>query len=161
MSTVAHVALGSNLGDRLVCIRRASAALAEHPDLIVAAASSVWESPAAPPAEQHDPPFLNAVVRLQCRMSADDLLDLLLSVEADLGRVRPGPRTIDLDLLTFGDLVSNRPDLTVPHPRMTDRSFVLRPLVEVSDDPRWHAALQALAADDSCVRRLTMTLGVA
>ena len=161
MSTLAHVALGSNLGDRLASLRRAASALADHPDLVVAAASSIWESAPAPPAEEGDPAFLNAVLRLQSRLTADDLLDLLLSIEADQGRVRPGPRTIDLDLLTFGDLVSGRPELTLPHPRMTDRAFVLRPLLEVSPDPRWAAALERLGPDGACARQATMRLGVA
>lgn len=160
MSTVAHVALGSNLGDRLVHLRRAAAALAEHPDLRVEAASSIWESPPEPPASPGDPEFLNAVVRLQSTMGARDLLELLLTIEADLGRVRPGPRTIDLDLLTYGHEAWDRPELTLPHPRLADREFVLRPLLELTDDPGWRAALDAMQTGGACVRRATLSLGV-
>ncbi len=88
MSSVAYVALGANLGERLLSLRQAAATLADHPDIAMTAASSIWESAAAPPAAEGDPSFLNAVVRIQTRLSPRDLLDLLLSVEADLGRPR-------------------------------------------------------------------------
>jgi len=171
MSSVAYVALGANLGERVLSMRRAAATLADHPDIDMVAASSIWESHAAPPADQGDPSFLNAVVRLHTRLSPRDLLELLLSVEAELGRprdrTRPGaPRVMDLDLLSHGDHVSVDPDITLPHPRIGEREFVLRPLAEVgASDPRWVSALAKLdaisqTAGPACVRRAELRLGV-
>ena len=171
MSWVAYVALGANLGERLSSLRRAATTLADHPDIAMSAASSIWESPAAPPADKEDPSFLNAVVRIQTRLSPRDLLDLLLSVEADLGRRRDragegAPRTIDLDLLAHGDHVAQDPELTLPHPRIEEREFVLKPLAEVGgSDPRWAAALGGMDEIDpnarrTCVRRAELHLGV-
>ncbi len=166
MSVAAYVALGANSGDRLAALRRAAAALDDHPDLAVSRASSIWESPAVPPSSPEDPAYLNAVLAIQSRLSSSDLLELLMTVEADLGRVRaPGgagaPRVIDLDLLTFGDEVCDRPELTLPHPRMLVREFVLRPLVELApDEVRWTDALLRLDTAGSCVRRPSMSLGV-
>ena len=171
MSSVAYVALGANLGERLLSLRQAAATLADHPDIAMTAASSIWESAAAPPAAEGDPSFLNAVVRIQTRLSPRDLLDLLLSVEADLGRPRDragdgSPRTMDLDLLAHGDQVSVDPELILPHPRIGSREFVLRPLAEVGgSDPRWATTLASLDAASpsdrpACVRRAELRLGV-
>lgn len=148
MSTVAYVGIGSNLGDRRVAMRAAVRALEEHPDVVVLAESRLVRSAPAPPADAGAPWFLNGVVRVDTRLTARDLLGLLHTIEADLGRPprgdgaaeeRGAPRIIDLDLLVFGDERHARPDLTVPHPRIAERPFVLEPLAEL--DPALAARL--------------------
>ncbi len=125
--TVAYVGLGSNLGDREHLIRQAA-------ELIGAVRlSSVIET--EPWGYSEQPLFLNAVAELDTPLTARQLLDHLLDVESCLGRERVGPqwgpRTIDLDLLLFGDKMIDQPGLVVPHPRLTEREFVLRPLAEL------------------------------
>ena len=126
--TTAYVGLGSNLGDREGSIRRAA-------ELIGARRlSSVVET--EPWGLEDQPRFLNAAAELETQLSAHALLDLLLDVERRLGRVRDGrrwgPRTIDLDLLLFGGETIDEPDLTVPHPFLLERAFVLGPLAELA-----------------------------
>ena len=128
----AFVGLGSNLGDREAQIRVALDELARLPGTRVARASSLYDS--EPVGEVEQPNFLNAVAQLDTELTARQLLWNLLLVERRLGRVRSarwGPRTIDLDLLLYGDLVVEEPDFQVPHPELTRRSFVLVPLVEI------------------------------
>jgi 2-amino-4-hydroxy-6-hydroxymethyldihydropteridine diphosphokinase len=125
--TIAYVGLGSNLGDRERLIREAA-------ELIGAVRlSTVIET--EPWGHKDQPLFLNAVAELETRLAARQLLDHLLDVERRLGRERVGPqwgpRTIDLDLLLYGDQMLDEPGLVVPHPRLTEREFVLRPLVEL------------------------------
>jgi 2-amino-4-hydroxy-6-hydroxymethyldihydropteridine diphosphokinase len=127
--TLAYVGLGSNLGDREGAIRRAA-------ELIGAARlSSIRET--EPWGFESQPPFLNAVAELVAEpLSPRQLLDHLLDVERRLGRERIGsrwgPRTIDLDLLLYGDRVVDEPGLTVPHPLLHERLFVLEPLAELA-----------------------------
>jgi 2-amino-4-hydroxy-6-hydroxymethyldihydropteridine diphosphokinase len=131
--TTAYVALGSNLGDRLALMRAATAAL-EGGGIEVVARSPVFETPAVAPEPQ--PPFLNAVVRLETALGPRALLDRCLAIEATLGRerLRPlAPRTIDLDLLLHGSAVVDEPGLVVPHPRLLDRAFVRVPLALVAE----------------------------
>ncbi len=128
--TVAYVGVGANLGDREESIRKAA-------ELIRAARiSSIRET--EPWGMTDQPQFLNAVVELDWPGSAEELLERLLEVERDLGRVRDGsrwgPREIDLDLLVFGAETIDEPGLTVPHPRLTARLFVLEPLAELAPD---------------------------
>ena len=128
----AFVGLGSNLGDREAQIRMALDELAKLPGTRVSRASSLYDSEAAGEVEQ--PNFLNAVAQLDTELTARQLLWNLLLIERRLGRVRSarwGPRSIDLDLLMFGELVVDEPDLQVPHPELARRSFVLVPLVEI------------------------------
>jgi 2-amino-4-hydroxy-6-hydroxymethyldihydropteridine diphosphokinase len=125
--TIAYVGLGSNLGDRERLIREAA-------ELIGAVRlSTVIET--EPWGHSDQPLFLNAVAELETPLAARQLLDHLLDVERRLGRERVGPqwgpRTIDLDLLLYGDQMLDEPGLVVPHPRLTEREFVLRPLVEL------------------------------
>lgn len=130
MRTV-HIGLGSNVGDRLAALRSAVALLAEHGT--IERVSSVYET--APVGVVDQPPFLNACVALATALSARELLARTRAVEHALGRVerrRWGPREIDVDILLCGDLVVAEPDLAVPHPRMTDRAFVLVPLAEIA-----------------------------
>lgn len=129
----AYIGLGSNLGDREEYLRRALAALAAEPELEVAAVSRVRETD--PVGFLDQPRFLNAVAAVETGLPPCALLDRLLAVERELGRTRGGPRfgprTIDLDLLLYGAEVVQEPGLTVPHPRLHERRFVLEPLFEL------------------------------
>ena len=125
--TVAYVGLGSNLGERERLIRQAA-------ELIGARRlSAVIET--EPWGIENQPKFLNAVAEVETRLTARQLLDHLLDVERRLGRERIGaqwgPRTIDLDLLLYGDDTLDEPGLIVPHPRLAEREFVLGPLAEL------------------------------
>lgn len=131
----AFIGLGANLGRPEDQVRRAIAALAELPGTRLVAASSLYRS--APVGVGEQPDFVNAVVRVQTGLAARALLDELLAIEARFGRERkfPGaPRTLDLDLLLYGDRVIEEAGLVVPHPRMHERAFVLAPLVEIAPD---------------------------
>jgi len=134
--TRAYVGLGSNLGDREHIIWGAIHMLAFNPEVDVVAVSSIRETD--PVGFEDQPRFLNAAVAMETDLEPRSLLDLLLGVERELGRTRDGPRfgprTIDLDLLLYGDDVIDEPGLTVPHPRLHERRFVLEPLVELDPD---------------------------
>lgn len=126
--TTAYVGLGANLGDREGTIRAAIAALPG-----VVGVSELRETDPVGVVDQ--PRFLNGVVVLETHLPARELLELLLAVERDLGRRRRerwGPRAIDLDLLLYGDAEIDEPGLTVPHPRLHERAFVLEPLAELA-----------------------------
>jgi 2-amino-4-hydroxy-6-hydroxymethyldihydropteridine diphosphokinase len=132
--TVAAVALGSNLADPEVQVRRAFEELAAIPDTRLVARSRLYRTRAVGPPQ---PDYVNAVALLETRLGAGGLFDRLLGIEAAHGRVRGerwGPRTLDLDLLVYGDLVIDTPRLTVPHPHLALRPFVLVPLAEVAPD---------------------------
>lgn len=136
MGTVAYLGLGANLGDRLTNLQAAVDALQREPGLRVAASSRVWET--TPVGGPPQPDYLNAVIRVETDLSARDLLDAAHRVEARLGRVRRerwGARSIDIDILLFGDERIDEPDLVVPHPRLSQRAFVLLPLLELDPDP--------------------------
>jgi 2-amino-4-hydroxy-6-hydroxymethyldihydropteridine diphosphokinase len=134
MTVTAYVALGSNLGDRRDTLERALQALREQPGVVLGGVSSFRETePVGGPPGQ--PPYLNAVAEVQTALPPLDLLHRLLEIEQRLGRVRAerwGPRTIDLDLLLYADVVCATPELTLPHPRLHERRFVLEPLAEVA-----------------------------
>ena len=135
----AYVGLGSNLGDREGTLRAAVAALAAAPAVELLAVSTLRETePVGPVADQ--PRFLNGAVALETSLSARELLALLLQIEAEFGRTREGPaggpRTLDLDLLLYGDERIDEPGLEVPHPRLHERSFVLEPLAELGWTPQ-------------------------
>jgi len=128
----AFVGLGSNLGEREAMIRLALDDLARLPQTTLVRASSLYDT--EPTGDVDQPNFLNAVAQLDTELTARQLLWNLLLIEKRLGRVRTqkwGPRTIDLDLLLFGSQVVEEDDLSVPHPELTRRSFVLVPLVEL------------------------------
>lgn len=129
-ATRAFLGLGSNLGDRRAILRRAVAAI---PDLV--AVSPVYETEPVGGPEQG--PFYNIVVELRTRRSPRQLLELCRELEGAAQRVRRvrwGPRTLDVDVLLVGDRVVDEEDLTVPHPRMTERNFVMVPLLAVAPD---------------------------
>ena len=128
--TVAYVGLGANLGDRDATIR---AAIAELPGVVVV--STLRETDPVGVTDQ--PRFLNGVAALETELPPRELLDRLLAVERGLGRERRerwGPRTIDLDLLLYGDEVIDEDGLTIPHPRLHERRFVLEPLAEIAPE---------------------------
>jgi 2-amino-4-hydroxy-6-hydroxymethyldihydropteridine diphosphokinase len=128
--------LGANLGDRLAALQGAVDLLAQR-GVRVTVSSRVWESdPVGGPEDQ--PAFLNAVVRAETDLEPPDLLAAANAVEADLGRtrdVRWGPRTIDVDVLLYDGVTSDDPVLTIPHPRITERAFVILPLLDLDADP--------------------------
>jgi 2-amino-4-hydroxy-6-hydroxymethyldihydropteridine diphosphokinase len=132
-----YLGLGSNVGDRKANLRAAVAALRAR-EVAVEAVSSAYET--EPVGEVLDQPdFLNAAIRIRTALGPEELLDACKSVEAEMGRVagpRHGPRPIDIDLLLLGDveLVTDR--LTLPHPEVTSRRFVLEPLLELDRDLR-------------------------
>lgn len=133
----AFVGLGANLGARERTLRRAVELLAASPGIDVLAVSTLRETDPVGYADQ--PPFLNGAVALATDLSPRDLLGRLLEVERELGRVRGegprfGPRVVDLDLLLYGERVVEEPGLTVPHPRLAERRFVLEPLHELDPE---------------------------
>lgn len=128
----AFVGLGSNLGEREIMIRAALEEMTRLPGTTLTRASSLYDT--EPVGDTEQPNFLNAVAELETELPARQLLWNLLLIEKRLGRVRThrwGPRSIDLDLLLYGDEVLDEPDLQVPHPGLLRRSFVLVPLVEL------------------------------
>ena len=130
----AYVGLGANLGDREGAVRRALDALDAEDGIDVAAVSTLRET--EPVGYLDQPRFLNAAARLETELAPRALLETLLRVERELGRDRSGPRfgprTIDLDLLLYGELELDEEGLTVPHPRLHERRFVLEPLAELA-----------------------------
>ena len=133
MSKSAFVGIGSNLGDREGNFRQAVELLSAEDGIDVVAVSEIRETDPVGPVEQG--PFLNGAVRIETDLAPRELLERLLAVEERLGRVRRerwGPRTIDLDLLLYGDDVVDEPGLTVPHPRLHERRFALEPLSDLA-----------------------------
>ncbi len=150
MLTRIYVALGANLADPQAQLRSAIAQLAAQPAMSLLQCSSFYAS--APVGYSDQPDFVNAVCELDTELSAPAVLAALLAIEAANGRERDfknAPRTLDLDLILYGSEQVNLPDLTVPHPRMHERAFVLQPLLEIAPDaqiPGLGAAQGFLAA---------------
>jgi 2-amino-4-hydroxy-6-hydroxymethyldihydropteridine diphosphokinase len=135
MSHQIYLSLGSNLGDRLSNLRKAISLL--PPKVSINQQSSVYET--EPWGYTDQPTFLNQVIRAETDLEPIDLLALLKSIETSMGRketFRFGPRLIDLDILFYDDLVMEEPQLTIPHPRITERAFILVPLAEIAPDLR-------------------------
>jgi 2-amino-4-hydroxy-6-hydroxymethyldihydropteridine diphosphokinase len=133
--TRAYVGLGANLGPREVTLLRAVDLLAAVDGVEVVAVSQLYETEPVGVVDQ--PVFLNGAVALDTTLSARELLEALLGIERELGRVREerwGPRTVDLDLLVFGDERVDEPGLRVPHPRLGERRFALEPLAELDPE---------------------------
>lgn len=131
----AYLALGSNIGDREGYIKKAVELLKAHPQIRVLAVSPLYNT--APVGFIDQPDFLNGAVAVDTVLMPHELLDVCLGIEKRLGRVRTvrwGPRTIDIDLLLYDDLVINGEDLALPHPRMHERAFVLQPLCDIAPD---------------------------
>ena len=152
MTTRAYVAIGANLGDARAAVAQALLNLDDLPGTRVVARSSLYRSA---PFEATGPDFINAVAALDTALDAHALLDALQQLEQRAGRERPyrnAPRTLDLDLILHGDTVLETPTLTVPHPRMNSRAFVLQPLAEIAPERVSSAALAAVA--DQQVERI-------
>jgi 2-amino-4-hydroxy-6-hydroxymethyldihydropteridine diphosphokinase len=130
-----YIGLGSNLGEREATIRRALELLEAEGDIQVAAVSSLRETD--PVGYEDQPRFLNGAAALMTELAPPALLERLHAVERRLGRERAGPRfgprTIDLDLLLYGDEQVDEPGLEIPHPRLAERRFVLEPLAELDE----------------------------
>ena len=127
----AYVALGANLGDARSAVLQAFEALACWPGIEVTGRSALYRTA---PHEAQGPDFINAVARIDTRLTAPDVLDALQAIEHQAGRLRPyvnAPRSLDLDLLFYGDACMLSPRLTLPHPRWRERAFVLVPLADV------------------------------
>ncbi len=143
---LAYIGLGSNLGDPVAQLHRALAGLAAMYEVEVVKVSTFYRNPPWGPPDQ--PWYVNAVAQVKTRLTAEELLRSLQRLEASLGRVRGerwGPRIIDLDLLLYDGEVSRAPELTLPHPEMHRRAFVLAPLAEIAPEA-WHPALNKSAA---------------
>jgi 2-amino-4-hydroxy-6-hydroxymethyldihydropteridine diphosphokinase len=157
----AYVGLGSNLGDRAAYLLLGLSALSRLPKTHLLRLSPVYETdPVGPP----QPPYLNMVAELETELSPTGLLAEMLRIEKALGRERRerwGPRTLDLDLLLYGDLVLEEAGLSVPHPRLHERAFVLVPLLDLLPEgrhPLWGRSFAELLAslDASSVRPLVL-----
>lgn len=150
-ATAAYIGLGSNIEDRHKYLTQAVRLLNEHADIFVSDCSGIYETDPVGFVEQS--PFLNMVIRADTLLSAEALLAYMMKVEQTLGRTREirwGPRTIDLDLLLYGSYSMETPELTVPHPRMFERAFVMIPLLEILPDgrlPRGIESFSSLAPD--------------
>ena len=146
-TTLAYIALGSNLGDREAHIKHALAMLIESPKVEVRRISSFMENPAVGGPED-SPDFLNAAVEVHTTLSPRDLMKRLLEIEKSMGRERRikwEPRVIDLDLLLHGIAIVSTDELIVPHPLMHERKFVLQPLAEIAPNAI-HPTLQVTVA---------------
>ncbi len=158
----AYVGLGSNLNDPVQQVQVALAALSDLPETRCVRHSSLYRS--APLGQADQPDYINAVAMLDTRLSARQLLTELQAMERIHGRVRGaerwGPRTLDLDILLYGDMQLESEELTVPHPRLAERSFVLYPLCEIAPDleiPGLGSVQQLMAA---CRARDTLSCEV-
>ncbi|MDT7517641.1 2-amino-4-hydroxy-6-hydroxymethyldihydropteridine diphosphokinase [Rhodoferax sp. TBRC 17660] len=148
----AYIGLGANLGDPMAALRQALGRLAELPHTVVLRASGLYGST---PVDSSGPDYVNAVACVRTRLTAPALLSALQAQENQAGRERPyrnAPRTLDLDVLLYGSARMAGPVLTVPHPRMTERAFVLMPLAEIAPD--LVSATQLAAVRDQGIWRL-------
>ena len=150
---MACVALGANLGDAVAAVQQALHQVAALPDTQLVKASSLYRSA---PYEAQGPDFINAVALVQTQLSPLALLHALQAIELQSGRERPyknAPRTLDLDVIFYGDVTLDTPELTLPHPRWLERAFVLLPLAEVL--PERVSEGQRDAVKDQTIERLT------
>jgi 2-amino-4-hydroxy-6-hydroxymethyldihydropteridine diphosphokinase len=159
MFATAYIGIGANLGDARANVEDAIDMLRQLHDSTLAAVSSLYQTA---PIDSSGDDYINAVARLQTTLEPEALLQALHGIEQAHGRQRPyrnAPRTLDLDLLLYGEQVINSPTLTVPHPRLTERAFVLMPLLEIAP----HVAVPGLGpaaaftprVADQAITRLT------
>ncbi len=155
----AAIGLGSNLDDPVAQVRRAFAGLARLPATRVTAQSPLYRT--APVGLAGQPAFVNAIALIETGLTPRALLEGLLAIEREHGRVRTvpnGPRTLDLDIVLYGDAVVDEPGLVVPHPRAHERAFVLAPLVDIWPDARFpgkgSAAAWLAKARDQRIQKL-------
>ena len=158
LASPAWIGLGANLGERAAHLRTALAGIAALPGTQVVRVSPLYRSA---PVGAGGPDYLNAVAELSTRLSPQQLLDGLQALELAAGRERPyrnAPRTLDLDIVDWADCRIDTATLTVPHPRLYERAFVLQPLAELAPGLPWpgHGAVEALAAaiTDQPIERL-------
>jgi 2-amino-4-hydroxy-6-hydroxymethyldihydropteridine diphosphokinase len=153
---ISYLALGSNLGDLVGQLVKARAAIDAIFGVTVVRASSLYQSPAWGSAAPQ-PDYINAVISVRTTLSAQDLWLATAHIEADFGRIRNGARnaarTLDIDLLLYGDVVIHTADLTLPHPRMHERDFVLMPLLEIAPD----VAIIGRGSASDCLRKIAPT----
>lgn len=145
MPVIAYIGIGSNVGDAAASCRKAIELLSEAGRVV--RVSSLYHTEPVGRHEQDD--FINAVAALETDLSPGELLRVCQAIEDRLGRqrgVRWGPRTADLDILLYGDLATGQPELTIPHPRMALRKFVLAPLAEIAPDAL-HPLLRRTASE--------------
>ncbi|MBE5662238.1 2-amino-4-hydroxy-6-hydroxymethyldihydropteridine diphosphokinase [Staphylococcus sp. SS21] len=151
----AYLGLGSNIGDRENQLNEAIKMLNEYEGIDVLKVSSIYET--APVGYTEQPNFLNLCIEIETTLSVSELLERCLEVEARLHRVRKerwGPRTIDVDILLYGNEITELPNLSVPHPRMNERAFVLIPLNDIATDviePRSNLKIKDLVPNDDSV----------
>lgn len=136
MSVTAYIGLGSNLDNPVEQLKSSLAAMAAHPGIRVERVSSFYRNPPMGPQDQPD--YINGVAEVSVSLSAEELLDVLITIENDHGRVRKGdrwgPRVLDLDILLYGEDYIETGRLTVPHPGIAKRPFVLQPLAEIAPE---------------------------
>ena len=152
-SVTAYIALGANLGDAQHTVYQAIAGIAALPNTSVVAASSLYQTA---PIDSSGPDYINAVVQVLTSLDPYHLLRQLQNLEQAAGRERPytnAPRTLDLDLLLYGSGQITSPTLTVPHPRMLQRAFVLHPLHEVA--PHWASAAQLRSVSTQSIQKIS------
>lgn len=149
---MAYIALGSNLKQPMLQIKQAIIALADLPQTKLLQHSSLYLT--SPVGYDNQPDFINAVASLETTLEPSQLLESILDIESSFGRERPfpnAPRVLDLDLLLYDELVMHTPSLTVPHPRMHLRGFVMLPLAEIAPDlmiPKLGSVVELLAKLD-------------
>jgi len=151
-SVTAYVGLGANLGDPAAALADAVRQLSAIPEVVVTAQSSYYSTA---PIDSSGPDYTNAVVAVRTILTAPALLACLQTIEATAGRQRPyrnAPRTLDLDILLYGDAQVDSATLSIPHPRMWQRAFVLLPLAEIA--PQWVTAAQLQSVAGQGIRRL-------
>ncbi|HUH40280.1 MAG TPA: 2-amino-4-hydroxy-6-hydroxymethyldihydropteridine diphosphokinase [Castellaniella sp.] len=152
-----YIGLGANLGAATDTIHRAAAQLARHPGLADVQMSPLYRTA---PIDSSGPDYINAVAQATTLLSPQEVLRLLQAIERVFGRERPyrnAPRTLDLDLLLYGDCQLNSPELTLPHPRMAERAFVLRPLADLRPGlalPQGRLDALLVACADQAIERL-------
>jgi len=149
---VAYVALGANLGDSRATVLKAMEDIGQLQETRMTRRSSLYRTA---PVDSGGPHYVNAVVELSTHLAAMELLDALQTIESQAGRVRPyrnAPRTLDLDILLYGDLRVNDARLQIPHPRMHERAFVLVPLAEIA--PQRISASQLMAVAAQAIERM-------
>ena len=154
MSVTAYIAMGSNLGVRWKNLELAVEKLRATPGIDVLKVSSWLDNPSVGGPDDA-PRFLNGAVEISTTLSPRELLQVLMQIEASMGRVRSmenAPRVIDLDILLYGNQIISEPDLEIPHPRMHERAFVLQPMEEIARDLKhpmlkqtMHELLESLA----------------
>ncbi|UXV34816.1 2-amino-4-hydroxy-6-hydroxymethyldihydropteridine diphosphokinase [Staphylococcus sp. IVB6181] len=155
--TEVFLGLGSNVGDREAQLKAAIDLLDEQQGIEVIKVSSFYET--APVGYVDQPDFLNLCIKIETELSPHEVLERGLAIEQQLHRVRKerwGPRTLDIDILLYGDEIIETKDLSIPHPRMTERAFVLIPLQEIAPDkvePRTQKKIKEITVPDETVKK--------